>query len=157
MFLIREAHRVMIIVCPVIFFMGCINRADVNEKQQADERIVFEHAQQYIEQEAFDKAYKLYNYFVQRYPNHPLADDAAYRLCYIHVFDSDKNNYFNYADALKQFQKFIETYKNSRYISACKNWIAVLNHVKKRGQVVTDVPVLDNPARPEERETMSSR
>ena len=132
MFLIREAHRVMIIVCPVIFFMGCINRADVNEKQQADERIVFD--------------------FVQRYPNHPLADDAAYRLCYIHVFDSDKNNYFNYADALKQFQKFIETYKNSRYISACKNWIAVLNHVKKRGQVVTDVPVLDNPARPEERE-----
>jgi thiaminase len=59
------------------------------------------------------------------------ALDAAYRICYMHVIASNNNPYLNYEEAQKQFQKFIETYENSRYITAVKNWLGIIEKTEE--------------------------
>jgi tetratricopeptide (TPR) repeat protein len=124
---IKEGLNRIYLLCMIILINNCSEKTVPYENRPYNEELaVFERAQHYIKEESYEKAYKLYTYFIEEYPHHPLTDDAAYRRCYLHVIVSDKNSYLNYAVAQKQFQKFIETYQNSRYIIACKNWIDVL-------------------------------
>jgi thiaminase len=126
---IKETHNIALIVCCLILGNWGCGRQYSNHAYQQDtaEPGLFERAGHYLEDENYTSAYKLYTYFVANHPHHPLTDDAAYRICYMHVIASDKNPYLNYKDAQKQFQKFIETYKNSRYITAVKNWLTIID------------------------------
>jgi outer membrane protein assembly factor BamD (BamD/ComL family) len=134
--LIKEVLKICFIASSIIFICCCAEKAVRRENIQFDNQLaIFERAQQYLEEGAFKKAYKLYSYFLKEYPEHPLTDDAAYRLCYLHVIVSDDNPYLNYLEAQKQFQKFIENYKNSRYIIACNNWLGIL----KKMQIVNEL------------------
>ena len=97
MYLIKETLRLIIVNCIAMFVIGCSQHTSASKNLHPDEVMaVFKRAQLYINQEAYSNAYKLYEYFIKQYPNHPLADDAAYRLCYIHVIGSGKNVYLNY-------------------------------------------------------------
>ena len=94
---IKEVLNVTCVLSGILCFSSCANRTAIQEKRQYNEELaVFERAQHYIDEEAYDNAYKLYSYFLKQYPQHPLADDAAYRLCYIYIIDCDKNSYLNY-------------------------------------------------------------
>jgi outer membrane protein assembly factor BamD (BamD/ComL family) len=105
------------------------------------EHSLFRHAGSLLEQGDFTQARQLYVQFLEKYPKHPYADDAAYRLAYMHVMIAENNPYFDYSKARTVFQNFIESYQNSHYISACKNWINVLDFNKQQMQMNSDTPV----------------
>jgi outer membrane protein assembly factor BamD (BamD/ComL family) len=140
--LIKEVLKIGLLVSCIVFVYSCTERAVTLKNGQHDEQLaIFTRAQQYLDDGAYEKAYKLYRYYLETYPATPLADDAAYRLCYLHVMVSDHNPYFNYQSAQKQFQKFIETYKNSRYIIACNNWLGILQKMHAGQQQKYDATV----------------
>jgi len=145
---IKEALKIGSMLSGIILVCSCAEKAVRQENIPFNERLaLFERAQQYLEDGAFENAYKLYDYFLKEYPDHPLTDDAAYRICYMHVLVSDNNPYLNYSVAQKQFQKFIETYKNSRYIIACNNWLSILQKMHAEYQQKYDASVGDTSER----------
>jgi len=116
------------VIITLLIFIGCNDRQTVQRHTEQEDPLagVFSHASNLIEQRAYTKAARLYQQFLERYPEHTYTDDAAYRLAYLHVTADPANPLLDYKKARFLFQNFIETYKNSRYINACKNWLAVL-------------------------------
>ena len=88
---------------------------------------LFRRAGNLLENSQYSQAGELYTQFLEKYPKHPYADDAAYRIAYLHVISDPDNPYYDYREARILFQNFIENYQNSHYINACKNWISVLD------------------------------
>ena len=112
----------------IILISGCSqsNMARAQEEPYYRELSLFRQATDLLDQEEYTQAHRLYTLFLEKYPKHPYADDAAYRLAYLHVVYSENNPYFSYDSARVVFQKFIENYQNSRYIKACQNWLYVI-------------------------------
>jgi outer membrane protein assembly factor BamD (BamD/ComL family) len=124
---IEYKHTLLIIL--LIISAGCTGRPAVMHDQEpppGDLEKVFAHAASLVNKGDYQEAARLYRKFTERYPDHVLADDAAYRYAYLHVTADPANPLYDYENAQVLFQNFIETYQNSRYISACKNWLAVL-------------------------------
>ena len=88
---------------------------------------LFRRATVLLDEGQYSQAGDLYTQFLEKYPKHPYSDDAAYRIAYLHVISDPENPYYDYQKARILFQKFIESYQNSHYITACKNWISVLD------------------------------
>lgn len=113
----------------IILISGC-SHGNIGRAQQEPyyrELSLFRQATELLENEKYSQARKLYTLFLDKYPKHPYADDAAYRIAYLHVIVSEENPYFSYDSARVVFQNFIENYQNSHYISACRNWLNVIN------------------------------
>jgi tetratricopeptide (TPR) repeat protein len=148
-FLINDRNKFVKIATGIGFFVGLIlilgctqgTNGKAYNQPYYRELSLFRHAGSLLEQGEFSKAYKLYGQFLEKYPKHPYADDAAYRLAYMHVMVSDQNPYFDYIKARMVFQNFIETYQNSHYISACKNWIYILNLYSRPERLISDESV----------------
>jgi len=119
---------------PVAFLIGCASNPPVQQSSESGDQLirVFSHARELVEKHAYEEAAQIYRQFLDHYPGHIFADDAAYRLAYLHVVADPVNPLYDYEKARLLFQKFIETYKNSRYINACTNWLAVLQ--PRKGQ-----------------------
>src|SRR4030042_1470262 len=91
---IKEVLK-LILVGGIIF--SCSEKVIKQETEYGQEELsIFKRALLYLENSEFENAFKLYSYFIQKYPNHPLTDDAAYRLSYIYIIDSVKNPFLNY-------------------------------------------------------------
>lgn len=123
----------------IILISGCSrgNMGRAQEEPYYRELSLFRQATDLLDQEQYTQAHRLYQLFLEKYPKHPYADDAAYRLAYLHVIYSANNPYFSYDSARVVFQNFIENYQNSRYINACKNW---LNVIEAGSGLNTNVP-----------------
>ena len=115
----------------VFLYSGCNEFKQKKDSDLEKESKIFVQANILIENGDYDQAKRIYKKYIEKFPNHSLADDAAYRLAYLHVIPTANNSHFDYKKAEVLFQKFIETYENSRYINACKNWLNVLNLVNK--------------------------
>ena len=132
-----NAHKwqgvLIITICGAIHF-GC-NGGAVEKAQNEDiERQIIEDGNACIENGDYYRANEIYSQFIQEFPYHPYADDAAYRIAYMAVIADDNNPYFNYGNAEILFQNFIENYPNSRYIIACTNWLELLSKVSEKSQ-----------------------
>jgi outer membrane protein assembly factor BamD (BamD/ComL family) len=90
---------------------------------------IFMRANKYVEKGEYTNAGIIYEQFLNKFSNHAYVDDAAYRWAYLHVIADENNPYFDYEKAAGFFENFIETYPNSRYIMACKNWLNLLKNV----------------------------
>ena len=125
--MLKNRDRIGLFVI-IILISGCsqANTGRAQEEPYYRELSLFRQATDLVDQEEYTQAHRLYTLFLEKYPKHPYADDAAYRLAYLHVIYSDKNPYFSYDSARVVFQKFIENYQNSRYINACKNWLNII-------------------------------
>lgn len=110
-----------------IIASGC-NQSS-SKKDQSLEFEILQRANIYIENGDFENAGTIYEQFIEKFSTDPYVDDAAYRFAYLHVIADDRNPYFDYKKAELFFQKFIETYPNSRYIMACKNWLNLLESI----------------------------
>ena len=122
------------LIMPMSFFIGCASHPPVQQSAESGDKLtlIFSHARDLVENHAYEEAAQVYVQFLDQYPRHIFADDAAYRLAYLHVVADPVNPLYDYEKASLLFQKFIETYENSRYINACTNWLAVLQ--PRRGQ-----------------------
>ena len=111
-----------------VLILGCSHQ---NYSRQTDdpyyrELTLFRKAGELIDAGNYTQAHDLYRQFLKKYPKHPYTDDAAYRIAYLHVIADEANPYYDYQKARVLFQNFIENYQNSHYITACKNWISLL-------------------------------
>jgi tetratricopeptide (TPR) repeat protein len=111
-----------------IFLISC--NQSTSQKEKNLELEIMDTGKYYIESGEYEKAGIIYEQFIEKFPNHPYVDDAAYRLAYLHVIVDENNPYYDYEKAVIFFEKFIETYPNSRYIMACKNWLRLLTRVE---------------------------
>jgi len=113
----------------IVLISGCSPKTADSKDDELyyRELSAFRKANDLIENGEYSRAQQIYLKFLDKYPKHPYADDAAYRVAYLHVIASQDNPYFDYRQARILFQNFIENYENSRYISACKNWIHILD------------------------------
>ncbi len=115
-----------------LIFFGLVTGGCNKSSYQQDESLEFEimeRANVYIENGDYEKAGLIYEQFIKKFSSHAYVDDAAYRLAYLHVISDERNPFFDYKKATTYFEKFIETYPNSRYIIACKNWLNLLMSV----------------------------
>ena len=122
-----------------VLISGCSSQ---NEYRQAAEPYyrelsLFRRAGGLLDDGQYAQARDLYSQFLEKYPKHPYSDDAAYRIAYIHVIADSANPYYSYPQARILFQNFIDSYQNSHYITACKNWLMLLDSYleSKPGQV----------------------
>jgi outer membrane protein assembly factor BamD (BamD/ComL family) len=117
-----------LLVFSFLVLAGCAGREVLKTQGSPPDpaKQIFAQAAGLFEKGEYDRAAEIYSRFLERYPSHAYADDAAYRLAYIRVTANPDNPLLDYEKARTLFQKFIETYQNSRYISACTNWLAVL-------------------------------
>jgi outer membrane protein assembly factor BamD (BamD/ComL family) len=120
----------------LVFFSGFLLIACNNQKShdlaESDiELKIMERGSAFLGKGEYDQAKNVYSQFILKYPEHPYVDDAAYRLAYISVIADDKNPYFDYKNGQILFKNFIENYPNSRYITACQNWVNLLNTVMR--------------------------
>ncbi len=132
-------HSLLILL--LLLIAGCSSRTTVKQETDSEAgnlQAVFSHAARLVNSGAYQEAARIYRQFTKRYPEHVLADDAAYRYAYLHVTVDPANTLCDYDSAQVLFQNFIETYQNSRYISACKNWLAVLE--SRIGHIGPTVP-----------------
>ncbi len=106
--------------------IACHAPASVSKKETREIQ-AFRQAARWIETGQYEKAHRFYSLFLRKFPNHVLADDVAYRLAYLHVIVDPVNPYFDYSAARTAFRRFKRTYPQSQYISACKNWLKILN------------------------------
>lgn len=133
----------------MLLLLGCSTRQSHPDTAEPEDeaRRIFAQAADLVERGRYMEAARIYRQFPERFPDHIYADDAAYRYVYLHVTADPVNPLFDHDKARVLFQNFIETYENSRYISACKNWLAVLQ--PRIGQ--------DSPEAPEPVEIMQLR
>jgi hypothetical protein len=75
------------------------------------------------------KAAFIYTQFISKFYRHPHENDCAYRLACLQVIADEGSPYFDYQQTRMFFEKFIESYPNSHYINACKNWLSVINKI----------------------------
>ncbi len=140
--MIREENKaIILLVIMLLFYMGCARQHTVQKSVESNDQLerVFSHATNLIDKGNYTEAARIYQNFLQRYPAHDYADDAAYRLAYLHIMADPANPLCDYKKAYSLFQNFIETYKNSRYINACKNWLAVLQpRIRQQDPVTLD-------------------
>ncbi len=124
----NEVIKFWFFILPVSFLLACAAKPPIQSTAEREDQLarIFTHARSLVEKRAYDEAAQIYRQFLDHYPGHMLADDAAYRLAYLHVVADPVNPLYDYDKARLLFQKFIETYENSRYINACTNWLAVL-------------------------------
>jgi len=118
----------LFILISLVFF-GLVSDGCNKSTYQQDESLEFdimERATVYVENGEYEKAGLIYEQFIIKFTSHAYVDDAAYRFAYLHVLADDRNPYFDYKEATLLFEKFIETYPNSRYIMACKNGLNLL-------------------------------
>jgi outer membrane protein assembly factor BamD (BamD/ComL family) len=112
----------------VIFVgMGCFQNSQ--NKTSNPELQIMQRAGSYVERGQYVEARDIYTQFIEKFPDHPYIDDAAYRLSYLHLIDEEENPFFSYQNAQILFENFIENYPNSRYIIVYKNWLNLLNSV----------------------------
>ncbi len=112
-----------------VLILGCSSQDSARriDEPYYRELSLFRRAGNLLEDGQYPQAGELYKQFSEKYPKHPYADDAAYRIAYLHVISDPDNPYYNYHKARILFEKFIENYKNSHYITACKNWISLID------------------------------
>lgn len=112
-----------------VLILGCSSQDSARriDEPYYRELSLFRRAGNLLEDGQYSQARELYIQFSEKYPKHPYADDAAYRIAYLHVISDPDNPYYDYHKAWILFQKFIENYQNSHYITACKNWISLLD------------------------------
>jgi len=112
-----------------LIFFGFVSDGCNKSSYKQDESLEFEimeRANVYIEKGDYEKAGLIYEQFILKFTSHAYVDDAAYRFAYLYVIADERNPYFDYKKATVLFENFIETYPNSRYIMACKNWLNLL-------------------------------
>jgi tetratricopeptide (TPR) repeat protein len=110
-------------------YQGCHKNQSHDDFENEIELDIMKQGSAYLEDGDYDRANMVYLQFIEKFPDNPYTDDAAYRLAYMCVIADDKNPYFDYTDAAILFQNFIENYPNSRYIIACNNWLNLLKSV----------------------------
>jgi tetratricopeptide (TPR) repeat protein len=117
----------------ILLILGCSSSQSSRsiDEPYYRELSLFRRATDLLDESEYSQANDLYGQFLKKYPKHPYSDDAAYRLAYIHVIADSANPFFDYEQARILFQKFIENYQNSHYITACKNWINLLDSCDK--------------------------
>jgi outer membrane protein assembly factor BamD (BamD/ComL family) len=117
----------------IILISGCSSSQSSRrfDEPYYRELSLFRRATDLLDDGQYAQANDLYSQFLHKYPKHPYSDDAAYRLAYMHVMADTTNPYLDYVRARTLFQKFIENYQNSHYITACKNWINLLDNCDK--------------------------
>jgi TolA-binding protein len=129
----------------LFLYFGCHQQTGLTSGARGSDERLFRHAAALLENGDFEQAHKVYTAFLAKFPDHEFADDAAYRLAYLHVFTAEKNPYFGYQQAQDAFERFIEKYPESNYTQACRNWLALLTMknatpksvVEKGNRVVT--------------------
>ncbi len=132
MSLISAQNNSSIFVLVLLLIVCIVDIACNQSSTQKDKSIEFEIIERgniYLEKGDFDKAHIIYEQFIEKFSTHPFVDDAAYRLAYLHIIADERNPYFDYKKAVVFFENFIETYPNSRYIMACKNWLNLLKSI----------------------------
>ena len=127
--MINETNKSLcLLVLSFLIISGCAGRETLHKPGDLQDpaKQMFAAAAGLVENGEFERAAEIYSRFLEQYPAHAYADDAAYRLAYLRGTADPDNPLLDYEKARMLFQKFIETYQNSRYISACTNWLAVL-------------------------------
>lgn len=116
----------------VTIFVSCGPRPSVkapetpsvtSEKRQKEIILAADKA---LKEKKYRTAFRYLNFLLNNDPHSSFADDAAYRLAYLHVVADSGNPYFDYAQALKAFKRFKKNYPQSIYSSACNNWLKIL-------------------------------
>ena len=131
----------------ILLILGCSSSQSSRsiDEPYYRELSLFRKATDLLDNGEYSQANDLYDQFLNKYPKHPYSDDAAYRLAYMHVIADSANPFFDYGQARILFQKFIENYQNSHYITACKNWINLLDSCDKTSATETGTRYIMTP------------
>ncbi len=112
----------------LIFILGCAANKPTQESENGDrQQQVIERTDELLRQGKYVEAQRLLKAFRERFPESPYADDAAYRAAYIKTIPDSANLFFDYAQALRDFNVFSAQFPKSAYLSACNNWQKILN------------------------------
>ena len=122
--------RAILFIVSGIFFIAACNPSlgkKGPEKSSLDrQEHLLQSIDRLLEQRQYQQARCYLNLLQEKMTRSPLADDVAYRLAYLHVIDDSLNPYFDYEAALTAFQRFSKKFPQSRYSSACNNWLKIL-------------------------------
>jgi tetratricopeptide (TPR) repeat protein len=135
----RKISQAIGFLCGLVLISGCASQtARTYDEPYYRELSLFRHASGLLAAGDYEQAHNLYHQFIEKYPKHPYTDDAVYRIAYIRVIADPDNPYFDYQEARILFRNFIEKYQNSHYITACKNWLHVLEFSASAGKTIHD-------------------
>ncbi len=130
MYLIKDSVKIGLSISILsIFLLKCtlLNQHKNPDVHQEDGRGVVEHVDHLLKNRRYERAVKVMDAFRSQYPRHAHADDAAYRRAYICVIADSANPFLDYAEARARFEDFKSRFPQSRYHSACNNWLKILN------------------------------
>ncbi len=139
--LINAANKKIIYLISFLIIYSCAaGKKSTTESGNIGHKTI-KKADEYLKNERYPDVQKLLSTFLNNYPNSEYADDAAYRLAYLHVVYNKNNPYYDYIQARKQFLKFRTDFPESLYLYACNNWLKVLNlalnnNVRHGGNVI---------------------
>jgi len=125
--LISVISKAILYVVISVTLIACTAGRSATDAPSNIEHRAIKAADEYLEKERYRDVHKILTAFMEKYPNSEYADDAAYRLAYLHVVYSEDNPYFNYKQAHRKFLEFSGNFPGSRYLYACNNWLKVLN------------------------------
>ncbi len=129
MFLIKGQIRALIaVIFPFTVLIGCMPAQNANPAPKAtlQEKVIHQ-ADEMYKQGRYMDGQLILKRFNEKFPQSALTDDAAYRLAYLHVIADAQNPFYDYTAAKQAFERFQEKFPGSAYISACKNWLKILN------------------------------
>ncbi|MGD9898630.1 MAG: tol-pal system YbgF family protein [Calditrichaceae bacterium] len=89
--------------------------------------MLIEKADNLIAGKKYSEAEILLQKYLHKYPHEPYSDDAAFRIARLRVNSESENPFFNFQDARERFDDFKKKFPNSSYISACNDWLKILN------------------------------
>ncbi len=129
MFLIKGIikHIWIFSICGLIF-VNCspVSRESSGRDQQLQAMLI-EKADKLIAGKKYSEAESLLQKYLHKYPDEPYSDDAAFRIARLRVNSESENPFFNYQNARERFDDFKKKFPNSSYISACNDWLKILN------------------------------
>jgi outer membrane protein assembly factor BamD (BamD/ComL family) len=128
MHLIKGFVKTGLIYLLLVSIAGCNTvKSNARDNQTRPGKEVIEKADQYLGRGEYENYRKLLRTFIEKYPESEYADDALYRLAYLHVVWDRKNPFHNYREARQSFMDFVVKFPKSRYFDACNNWLKILN------------------------------
>ena len=129
MFSIKESFKYLFVSgILIIFLLNCSSREIKKNDRAPDlQALIIQKADDYLKNKKFNDAEGLLKNYIKKFPDSYYSDDAVYRLAYMKVIADQANPYYDYIAAIEEFNKFRKRFSKSDYLSACNNWLKILN------------------------------